>query len=41
VDKARRVLSAVHDHPHTDTGSIIGVGWEDLGEVFLGAACGG
>jgi Fe2+ or Zn2+ uptake regulation protein len=27
------VLSAVHDHPHTDTDSIIGVVREDLGEV--------
>lgn len=27
------VLSAVHDHPHADTDSIIGVVREDLGEV--------
>src|SRR5215210_4053765 len=27
------VLSAVHDHPHADTESIIGVVREDLGEV--------
>jgi Fur family ferric uptake transcriptional regulator len=27
------VLSAVHDHPHVDTDSIIGVVREDLGEV--------
>jgi Fe2+ or Zn2+ uptake regulation protein len=27
------VLSAVHDHPHADTASIIGVVREDLGEV--------
>jgi Fe2+ or Zn2+ uptake regulation protein len=27
------VLSAVHDHPHADTDSIIGVAREDLGEV--------
>jgi Fur family transcriptional regulator, stress-responsive regulator len=27
------VLSAVHDHPHADTNSIIGVAREDLGEV--------
>jgi Fe2+ or Zn2+ uptake regulation protein len=27
------VLSAVHDHPHVDTASIIGVVREDLGEV--------
>jgi Fur family transcriptional regulator, stress-responsive regulator len=27
------VLSAVHDHPHADTNSIIGVVREDLGEV--------
>jgi Fur family ferric uptake transcriptional regulator len=27
------VLSAVHDHPHADTGLIIGVVREDLGEV--------
>ena len=27
------VLSAVHDHPHADTGSIIGAVREDLGEV--------
>jgi Fur family transcriptional regulator, stress-responsive regulator len=27
------VLSAVYDHPHTDTDSIIGVVREDLGEV--------
>ena len=27
------VLSAVHDHPHADTDSIIGIVREDLGEV--------
>ncbi|HEY0637058.1 MAG TPA: Fur family transcriptional regulator [Pseudonocardiaceae bacterium] len=27
------VLAAVHDHPHADTDSIIGVVREDLGEV--------
>jgi Fur family transcriptional regulator, stress-responsive regulator len=27
------VLSAVHDHPHADTDSIIGLVREDLGEV--------
>ncbi|WP_129666107.1 Fur family transcriptional regulator [Phytoactinopolyspora endophytica] len=27
------VLSAVHDHPHADTDSIIGVVREDLGDV--------
>ena len=27
------VLSAVHDHPHADTTSIIGHVREDLGEV--------
>jgi Fur family transcriptional regulator, stress-responsive regulator len=27
------VLSAVHDHPHADTDSIISVAREDLGEV--------
>jgi Fur family ferric uptake transcriptional regulator len=27
------VLAAVHDHPHADTSSIIGVVREDLGEV--------
>ncbi|HKN56112.1 MAG TPA: Fur family transcriptional regulator [Amycolatopsis sp.] len=27
------VLSAVHDHPHADTDSIIGVVRDDLGEV--------
>ena len=27
------VLAAVHDHPHADTNSIIGVVREDLGEV--------
>jgi Fur family ferric uptake transcriptional regulator len=27
------VLTAVHDHPHADTNSIIGVVREDLGEV--------
>ena len=27
------VLSAVHDHPHADTLSIIGIVREDLGEV--------
>jgi Fur family transcriptional regulator, stress-responsive regulator len=27
------VLSAVHDHPHADTDSIIGLAREDLGEV--------
>lgn len=27
------VLTAVHDHPHADTDSIIGVVREDLGEV--------
>ena len=27
------VLSAVHDHPHADTDSIIGVARQDLGEV--------
>ena len=27
------VLSAVHDHPHADTKSIIGVAREELGEV--------
>jgi Fur family ferric uptake transcriptional regulator len=27
------VLAAVHDHPHTDTNSIIGLVREDLGEV--------
>jgi Fur family transcriptional regulator, stress-responsive regulator len=27
------VLSAVHDHPHADTDSLIGVVREDLGEV--------
>jgi Fur family ferric uptake transcriptional regulator len=27
------MLSAVHDHPHVDTDSIIGVVREDLGEV--------
>jgi Fe2+ or Zn2+ uptake regulation protein len=27
------VLSAVHDHPHADTDSIIGVVREDLGQV--------
>jgi Fe2+ or Zn2+ uptake regulation protein len=27
------VLSAVHDHPHADTNSIIGAVREDLGEV--------
>ena len=27
------VLSAVHDHPHADTSSIIGAVREDLGEV--------
>jgi Fe2+ or Zn2+ uptake regulation protein len=27
------VLSAVHDHPHADTDSIIGVVREDLGKV--------
>jgi Fe2+ or Zn2+ uptake regulation protein len=27
------VLSAVHEHPHADTSSIIGVVREDLGEV--------
>jgi Fur family transcriptional regulator, stress-responsive regulator len=27
------VLSAVHDHPHADTASIIGAVREDLGEV--------
>jgi Fur family transcriptional regulator, stress-responsive regulator len=26
------VLSAVHDHPHADTGSIIGLEREDLGK---------
>ena len=28
------VLSAVHDHPHADTDSIIGAVRESLGEVF-------
>jgi Fur family ferric uptake transcriptional regulator len=27
------VLSAVHDHPHADTASIIGIVRDDLGEV--------
>ena len=27
------VLAAVHDHPHADTSSIIGLAVEDLGEV--------
>jgi Fur family ferric uptake transcriptional regulator len=27
------VLSAIHDHPHADTASIIGVVREDIGEV--------
>jgi len=27
------VLTAVHDHPHADTDSIIGVAREDLGDV--------
>jgi Fur family ferric uptake transcriptional regulator len=27
------VLAAVHDHPHADTGSLIGVVREDLGQV--------
>jgi Fe2+ or Zn2+ uptake regulation protein len=31
------VLAAVHDHPHADTNSIIGVVREDLGEVSLQA----
>src|SRR3954451_19497063 len=31
------VLAAVHDHPHADTTSIIGVVREDLGEVSLQA----
>ena len=30
---AAAVLSAVHDHPHADTDSIIGVVREDLGDV--------
>jgi len=34
VRRARvAVLSAVHDHPHADTESVIGVVREDLGEV--------
>jgi Fe2+ or Zn2+ uptake regulation protein len=31
------VLAAVHDHPHADTSSIIGLVREDLGEVSLQA----
>jgi Fur family ferric uptake transcriptional regulator len=31
------VLAAVHDHPHADTNSIIGLVREDLGEVSLQA----
>jgi len=31
------VLGAVHDHPHADTSSIIGLVREDLGEVSLQA----
>ena len=31
------VLAAVHDHPHADTGSIVGLVREDLGEVSLQA----
>jgi Fe2+ or Zn2+ uptake regulation protein len=31
------VLAAVHEHPHADTNSIIGVVREDLGEVSLQA----
>ena len=31
------VLAAVHDHPHADTSSIIGVARADLGEVSLQA----
>ncbi len=31
------VLAAVHDHPHADTTSIIGLVREDLGEVSLQA----
>jgi Fur family transcriptional regulator, stress-responsive regulator len=31
------VLSAVHDHPHADTSSIVGAVREDLGEVSLQA----
>ncbi len=31
------VLGAVHDHPHADTNSIIGLVREDLGEVSLQA----
>jgi Fur family transcriptional regulator, stress-responsive regulator len=31
------VLAAVHDHPHADTNTIIGVVREDLGEVSLQA----
>ncbi len=31
------VLAAVHEHPHADTNSIIGLVREDLGEVSLQA----
>jgi Fur family ferric uptake transcriptional regulator len=31
------VLAAVHDHPHADTNSIIGLVRDDLGEVSLQA----
>jgi Fur family ferric uptake transcriptional regulator len=31
------VLAAVHDHPHADTTSIVGLVREDLGEVSLQA----
>jgi Fur family ferric uptake transcriptional regulator len=31
------VLAAVHDHPHADTSSIVGLVREDLGEVSLQA----
>jgi Fe2+ or Zn2+ uptake regulation protein len=31
------VLAAVHDHPHADTHSIIGIVRDDLGEVSLQA----